>query len=60
MQNKQNVYIFEKGIIIESENDHRFGVKSIIFEKITKNMFLSKTFGTSSRKGEKSKSSIFL
>ena len=40
MQNIQMYTFLRRESIIESEyNEHRFGVKSIIFEKITKNMF---------------------
>ena len=36
MQNIQKYTFLRRESIIESANDHRFGVKSIIFEKITK------------------------
>ena len=39
MQNIQKYTFLRRESIIETENDHRFGVKSIIFEKITKNTF---------------------
>ena len=39
MQNIQKYAFLKREFIIEFENDHRFGVKSIIFEKITKYMF---------------------
>ena len=39
MQNIQKYTFLRREIIIESENYDRFGVKSIIFEKITKNKF---------------------
>ena len=43
MQNIQK-YTFLRREFIEPENDHRFGVKSIIFEKITKNTFFDPNF----------------
>ena len=39
MQNIQKYTFLRRESIIESEYDHRFGVKSIIFDKITQNMF---------------------
>jgi len=39
MQNIQKYTFLRRESVIESEYEHRFGVKFVIFEKITKNMF---------------------
>ena len=41
MQNIQKYTLLRRKSVIKSEYEHRFGVKSIIFEKITKNMFFN-------------------
>ena len=39
MQNIQKYTFLRRESIIEPENDHKYGVKSTIYEKITKNTF---------------------
>jgi len=39
MQNVQQYTFLRMELVIEFENDHKLGVKTTIFEKITKNKF---------------------